>query len=89
MPRKLVGGGFGGGGREERCRSRNRSAKGPHGNRCVRSEGMKRLGPWGSVSGGLLSQWGSNVSGRKKGRVQCVRILTCASGGIGRSLFPC
>jgi len=87
MERKLAGGGIGGGGREERCRGRKMSAKGQHGNGCIGSEGMKRLGAGGRVSGGWLHQGGSNVSGRKKGRVQCVRTLTCASGPIGRGPF--
>jgi len=87
MERKLAGGGIGGGGREERCRGRKTSAKGQYGNGCIGSEGMKRLGAGGRVSGGWLRQGGSNASGRKKGRVQCVRTLTCMSGPIGRGRF--
>jgi len=87
MERKLAGGGIRGGGREERCRGRKTSAKGQHGNGCIGSEGMKRLGAGGRVSGGWLRQGGSNASGRKKGPVQCVRTLTCASGRIGRGPF--
>jgi len=89
MERKLAGGGIGGGGREERCRGRKTSAKVQHGNGCIGSEGMKRLGAGGRVSGGWLRQGGSNAAGRKKGRVQCVRTLTCASGRIGRGPFTC
>ena len=82
MERKLAGGGIGGGGREERCRSRRTSAKGQHGNGCIGSAGIKRLGAGGRVSGGWLRQEGSNALGRKSGRVQCVWTLTCASGCI-------
>ena len=84
--KKAGGRGYRGGGREERCRDRKMSAKGQHGNRCIGSEGMKRQGAGGRVSGGWLRQGGSNASGRKKGRVQCVRTLTCASGRIGHSV---
>ena len=56
----------GGGGRKERCRGRQKSPKGQHGNGCIGSEGMKRLGAGGRVSGGRLRQGGSNASGRKK-----------------------
>jgi len=87
MERKLAGGGIGGGGREQRCRGRTMSAKGQHGNGCIGTEGMKRLGAGRRVSGGWLRQGGSNASGRKNGRVQCVRTLTCASGRIGRGPF--
>jgi len=87
MERKLAGGGIGGGGREERCRGRKTSAKGQYGNGWIRSEGMKRLGAGSRVSGGWLRQGGSNASGREKGRVQCVRTLTCESGRISRSRF--
>ena len=73
MERELAGGGIGGGGREERCRGCKTSAQGQHGNRCIGSEGMKRLGAGGRVSGGWMRQGGSHASGRKKGRVQCVR----------------
>jgi len=72
MERKLAGGGIGGGGREERCRGYKTSAKGQHRNRCIGSEGMKRLGAGGRVSGGWLRQAGSNALGRKKGCVQYV-----------------
>ena len=48
---------------------------------------MKRLGAGGRVSGGWLGQGGSNASGRKKGRVQCIRTLTCASIRIGHGSF--
>jgi len=54
MERKLAGRGIGGGGREERCRRRKTSAKGQHGNECIGSEGIKRLGAEGRVSGGWL-----------------------------------
>jgi len=81
MERKLAGGVIGGRGRDERCRGRKTSAKGQYGNGWIGSEGMKRLGAGGRESGGWLRQGGSNASGRKKGRVQCVRTLTCASGG--------
>jgi len=73
MEGKLAGGVIGGGGQEERCHRRKTSAKGQHGNGCIGSEGMKRLGAGGRVSGGWLRQGGSNVSGHKKGRVQCLR----------------
>ena len=72
MERKLAGGGIRGGGQEERCRGRKTSAKGQHGNGCIESQGMKRLGAGGRVSGGWLGQEGSNASGRKKGRVYSV-----------------
>ena len=85
--RKLGGGGIGGGGREERCRGRNTSAKGQHVNRCIGSEAMKRLGAGGRVSGEWLRQGGSNASGRKKGHVQCGWTLTCPSGRIRRGPF--
>jgi len=87
MERKLAGGGIGGGGREQSGRGRQTSAKGQHGNECIGSEGMKRLGAGGRVSGGWLQQGGLNASGGKKGRVQCVRTLTCASGRIGHGPF--
>jgi len=64
MERKLAGRGIGGGGREEGCRGGKTSAKGQHGNGCIGSEGMKRLGAGGRVSGGWLRQGGSNASGR-------------------------
>jgi len=48
---------------------------------------MKRLGAGGGVSGGWLRQGGSNLSGSKKGRVQCVPTLTCVSVLIGRGRF--
>ena len=79
MERKLAGGGLGGGGGEERSRGRKTSAKGQHGNGCIGSEGMKRLRAGGIVSGGWLRQGGSNASGRKKGRIQCVRTRKSAS----------
>ena len=66
MERKLAGGGIRGGGREERCRGRKTSAKEQHGNGCIGSEGMKRLGAGGRVSGEWLRQGGSNASGRKR-----------------------
>jgi len=66
MERKLVGGRIRGGGWKERCRARKRSAKGQHGNACIGSEGMKRLGAGGRVSRGWLRQGGSNRSGRKR-----------------------
>jgi len=62
--------GYQGGGQEKRCRGCKQSAKGQHGNRCIGSEGMKRLGTGGRVSVGWLRQGASNASGRKKGRVQ-------------------
>jgi len=64
MERKLAGGGIGGGGREEKCHGHKTSAKGQHGNGCIGSEGMKRLGTGGRASGGWLRQVGSNASGR-------------------------
>ena len=73
MERKLVGGRIRGGGRKERCHGRKTSAKGPHGNRCIGSEGMKRLGAGGRVSGGWLRLGGSNASG-------CKRAASNASG---------
>jgi len=82
MERKLAVGGIGGGGREERRCGCKTSTKGQHENGCIGSEGMNGLGAGGRVPGGLLRQGGSNASGRKKGRVQCVRTLTCASGRI-------
>jgi len=63
------------------------SAKGQHGNGCIGSEGMKRLGAGGRVSGGWLRQGGSNVLGRKKGHIQCVRTCKSVSGRIGRGPF--
>jgi len=87
MEGKLAGGGIGGGGREERCRGRKMSAKGQHGNGCNGSDGMKPLGAGGRVSGGWLRQGGSNASGRKKGRIQCVRTCKSVSGRIGRGTF--
>jgi len=53
-----------GGGQKERCRGCKTSTKGQHANRCIGSEGMKRLGAGGRVSGGWLRQGGSNASGR-------------------------
>jgi len=58
-----VGGHTGGEGRKVRCPGRKTSAKGQHGNRCIGSEGMNRLGAGGRVSGGWLRQGGSNASG--------------------------
>jgi len=87
MKRKLAGGGIGGGAREERGRGRKTSAEGQHRNGSIGSDGMKRLGAGGSVSGGWLRQGGSNASGRKKGRVQCVLTRKSASGRIGRRPF--
>jgi len=66
MERKLVGGCFEGGGLKERYPGRKTSAKGQHGNGCIGSEGMKRLGVGGRVSGGRLRQGGSNASGGKR-----------------------
>jgi len=60
MERKPAGGRNGGGRQEERCRDRKLSAKGQHGNGCIGSEGMKRQGAGGRVSGGWLCQVGSN-----------------------------
>jgi len=48
---------------------------------------MKRQGTGGRVSEGWLCQGGSNASGRKKGRVQCVRTRKSASGRIGLGPF--
>jgi len=87
METKLAGGDIGGGGREERCHGRKTSAKGEHGNRFIGSEGMKRLGAGGRVSEGWLRQGRSNASGRKKGRVQCVRKRKSASGPIRSGPF--
>jgi len=55
-----------GGGRKERCRGRKTSGKGQHGNGSIESEGMKRLGGGGRVSGGWRRQAGSNTSGGKR-----------------------
>jgi len=66
MEGKLVGGRIRGGGRKEGCRGRKTSAKGQHGNGCIGSKVMKRLGTGGRVSGGWLRQGGSNASGRKR-----------------------
>jgi len=66
MERKLVGRGIGGGGQKERCRVRKMSTKGQHGNGYIGSQGIKRLGAGGRVSGGQLRQGGSNASGRKR-----------------------
>jgi len=87
MERKLAGGGIGWGGREERCRAGKKLAKGQHGHGCIGSEGMKRLGAGGRVSGRWLRQGASNESGRKKDYVQCLRTLTCASERIGGGLL--
>ena len=73
MESKLVGRLIGGEGWKERCRGRKTSAKGQHGNGCIGSEGMKRLGAGGRVSGGWLRQGGSNASG-------CKRAASNASG---------
>jgi len=67
MEGKLVGGRIGRGGRKERCCGRKRSAKGQQGNGCIGSEGMRRLGAGGRVSGGWLRQGGSNASRGKRG----------------------
>ena len=64
--------------RKERCRRRTTSAKGQHGNECIGSEGMKRMGAGGRVSGGWLRQGGSNASGHKR----------AASTASGRLLAP-
>jgi len=64
MQRKQAGGGIGGGGWEEKCRGRKTSAKREHGNGSIGSEGRKRLGAGGRVSGGWLRYGGSNASGR-------------------------
>jgi len=80
--------GYRAGGREERCRCRKTSTKGQHGNGCIGSEGMKRLGAGGRVSGGWLRQGGSNVSRCKKGHVQCVWTRKSVSGRIRRGPFP-
>jgi len=66
MERMLVGGHLREGGRKNRCRVRKKSAKGQPGNVCIGSEGMKRLGAGGRVSGGRLRQGGSNASGHKR-----------------------
>jgi len=87
MERQLAGGRIGGGGREERCRGHKTSAKGQHGNECIGSEGMKRVGAGGRVAGGWLRKGGSNASGRKKSRVQCVLTRRLASRHIGRGHF--
>ena len=47
--------------------------KGLHGNRCIGSEGMKRLGAGGRVSGGWLRQGGSNASGRQRAKSNASR----------------
>jgi len=85
--KKAGGQGIGGGGREEKCHGHKTSGKGQHGNGCIGSESMKRLGTGGRVSGGWLCQGGSNASGRKKGRVQCVRTRKSASRRIGRGPY--
>jgi len=61
--KKAGGRGYQGGGREERCRGCKTSTKGQHVNRSIGSQGMKRLGARGRVSGRWLPQWGSNASG--------------------------
>ena len=48
---------------------------------------MKRLGGGGRVSWGWLRQGVSNASGRKTGRVQCVRTRKSASRRIRRGPF--
>ena len=62
MERLRASRGIWGGGQDERCRGRKTPAKGQHGNRCNGSEGMKRLGAGGRVSGGWLRQGGSNAA---------------------------
>jgi len=64
--KKAGGRGYQGGGLKERCHGRKTSAKRQHGNGCIGSEGMKRLGDGGRLSGGWLRQGGSNASGRKR-----------------------
>jgi len=49
MERKLLGVRIREGGRKEWCRRHKMSAKGQHGNGCIVSGGMKRLGTGGSV----------------------------------------
>jgi len=58
MERKVVGGGIGRRGWTERCRVRKTSAKGQNRKGCIGSEGMKRLGAGGRVSGGWVRQRG-------------------------------
>jgi len=74
--KKAGGRTYRGGGRMERCCSRKTSAKWQHGNRCIGSEGMKRQGAGGRVSGGCLRQGGPTASGGK----------TAASNGSERGL---
>jgi len=64
MERKLAGRGIVGRGREERGCGRKTSAKGQNGNVCIGSDGIKRLGAGGRVSGGWPGQGESNASGR-------------------------
>jgi len=66
MERMQVGGRLREGGRKKRCHVRKKSAKGQPRNGCIGSEGMKRLGAGGRVSGGWLRQEGSNASGHKR-----------------------
>jgi len=54
MERKLAGRRMRGVGREERSRGCKTSTKGQHGNGCIGSKGMKRLGAGGRVPGGWL-----------------------------------
>ena len=72
--------GVSGGGQEERCRGRMKSAKGPHGNGCTGSEDMKRQGAGGRVSGGWLCRGGQI-------RQDAKRAVSNASGSIGRAPF--
>ena len=81
MERKLAGWGIRGRGREERCRGRTTSAKGQHGNGCFGSDGRKRRGAGGRVSGGWLRQGGGQM------RQEAKRAASNASGCIGRGPF--
>jgi len=64
--KKAGGPAYQGGGGKETCRGHKTSTQGQHGNKCIGSKGMKRLGAGGRVSGGWLRQGGSNASGRKR-----------------------
>jgi len=66
--KKAGGRGYRRGGREERCRGLKMSAKGQHGNGCIGSEGMKRLGTGSRVSERWLRQGGVKCVRTHKGR---------------------
>jgi len=78
MVRKRAGRHIGGEGQEKRCRGGKTSANGQHGNGCIRSEKITRLGAGRRVSWGWLRHGWSNASGSKR---------AASSGRIGRG--PC